>query len=388
MQDVRLVAWGGEAMNTALDKALAVLDTFSQEDESTALIVAKCRGLMRGYDARWRYAGYVATTVEQIYQAPLYNPKTQAQSRTFTMAGKLDVMAEIHGRTFIIDHKTTSQDIEDPNAPYWRQLAVEGQVNHYYLLQWVNGIKPDGAVWDVIRKPTISPKKLSKADVAGVMARQTYCGARMSMDTLTSLQTCERETLEMYEARVTHDCTVERPGWYFQRKPVQRMNHEVHEYASELWEHSQEILHTRQRQKETGQLPPRNSGACLLYGSACKFLGICSGHDTPNSDRWKQKQSVHNELDGNVAADKSALTNSRVRCFQTCRRKEYYEYELGIERQDREESEALFFGSVIHEGLRAWWEHYLKPVEISHVNGTDAEGSEPFNVPGDATQLA
>lgn len=373
-------------MSTALDNALSVLDTFDVSDESTALIVAKCRGLMRGYDARWRDAGYIATTVEQMYQAPLYNPATNAQSRTFSMAGKLDVMASINGRQFIIDHKTTSQDIEDPNAPYWRQLVIEGQVNHYYLLQWVNGVKPDGAVWDVIRKPSISPKKLSKADLAGVVARQTYCGARMSIDTLTSLQTSDRETLEMYEARLAHDCTVERPGWYFQRKPIQRMNHEIHEYARELWEHSQEILHTRQRQKETKALPPRNSGACLLYGSPCKFLGICSGHDSPNSDRWQPKRQIHNELGGAVAGDKSALTNSRVRMFQTCRRKEYYEYELAIERQDSEESEALFFGHVLHEALRVWWEHFLP--EVPYVNGTDAANSEFANVPGDSSQLA
>lgn len=372
-------------MSTPLKNALAILDTFDQSNESAALIVTKCRGLIRGYNARWRDAGYVPRTVEQIYQAPLYNPTTQAQSRTFTMAGKIDVIAELHGRTFIIDHKTTSQDIDNPDAPYWRQLVVEGQVNHYYLLQWVNGIKPDGAVWDVIRKPAISPKKLSKADLAGVVARRTYCGARMSDATLMALQTSDRETLEMYEARLAWDCAAERPSWYFQRRPVPRMNHEVHEYAVELWQHSQEILHTRQQHRSTGQLPSRNSGACLLYGSPCKFLGICSGHDTPQSDRWQPKRKIHNELDGDVAGDKSALTNSRIRTFQTCRRKEYYEYELAIERQDAEESEALFFGHVLHEALRVWWESFL---EVNHVNGSDAASSELATVPDDAAQLA
>lgn len=371
-----------------LQDALAILDTFDQTNESSAIVVAKCRALMRGYHARWNNAGYNATAVEQTYTAPLYNPATQSQSKTFTMAGKVDVIAELHGRMFIIDHKTTSQDIQDPDSPYWRQLVVEGQVNHYMLLQWVNGFKPDGAVWDVIRKPTISPKKLAKADLAGVIARQSYCGVRMSNDTLAALQTSDRETLEMYEARLANDCITERPDWYFQRRPVPRMNHEIHEYAAELWEHSQELLHTRQRQKATKALPPRNSGACLLYGSPCKFLGICSGHDTPDSDRWQRKAKVHNELDGKIAADKSALTNSRVRTFQTCRRKEYYEYGLGIERQDMEESEALYFGHVIHEALRVWWECFLIPTENSYVYGSDAAGSALANVPGDAAQLA
>jgi len=152
-----------------LAKALKAIDAFqSPGDESSLLVMAKCRALMRGYHARWKDAGYVATSVEQVYTSPLFNPATQSQSRSFSIAGKIDCMAEQNGRTFLIDHKTTSQDITDPNAPYWRQLAIEGQVNHYFLLQWLHGAKPDGAVWDVIRKPSISPKKLSIPSVSSL----------------------------------------------------------------------------------------------------------------------------------------------------------------------------------------------------------------------------
>lgn len=377
------------ATSEPLAQALEAIDAFpSPGDESSLLVVAKCRALMRGYHARWKDAGYVATAVEQIYTSPLFNPATQSQSRSFSIAGKIDCMAEQNGRTFLIDHKTTSQDITDPNSPYWRQLAIEGQVNHYFLLQWLHGVKPDGAVWDVIRKPSISPKKLSKADATSVLAFGKYCGTNISRASLELLAADQRETVEMFEARLADDCTNWRPDWYFQRRPVPRMNHEILEYASELWEHAQEILHTRQRQKQMKSLPPRNSGACLLYGSPCKFLGICSGHDTTDSDRWQPKQVVHNELSGDVSTDKAALTNSRIRTFQTCRRKEYYEYELGIERQEREESEALYFGTVIHEGLRAWWKYFLKPVENCYVDSTDAAGSESVNVHSKSSQLA
>jgi len=356
--------------------ALSAIDRHTANDENSLLIAAKCRGLIRGYHARWRNAGYVATAVETIYASPLFNPETNAKSKTFRMAGKVDVIAERDGRTFIIDHKTTSQDITDPNAAYWRQLAVEGQVNHYFLLQWLEGLKPDGAVWDVIRKPAISPKKLSKADRTGVVGRRMYCDQRLSDATLQALINDERETLEMYEARLAHDCTFERPEWYFQRRPIPRLDSEIVEYARELWEHSQEILHTRQRSKLTKRLPPRNSGGCLLYNSPCKFLGICSGHDDPASDRWQPKLQVHNELSGQVAGDKSVLTNSRVRTFQTCRRKEFYEYELAIERHTEEESEALYFGTVIHCALEAWWECFLKPSEVNDGNNFDSPRSE------------
>lgn len=267
-------------------------------------------------------------------------------------------------RKVLFDHKSTSQDITDPNGPYWRQLVVEGQVDHYMLLEWMHGEKCDDAVWDVIRKPSISPKKITKAEIRAVVSLGEYFGLKVSeADKQTFVAGGERETVAMYEARLLHDCTVERPEWYFARRSVPRMDSEILDYARDLWQHSQDILYTRQQER----LPPRNSGACMLYGSPCKFLGICSGHDSADSDRWQKKTQIHAELPAEVQDGKELLTNSRIRTFQTCRRKHYYEYDLAIERQDEEEREALFFGTLIHVGLEAWWKALLP--ENANDNG-------------------
>lgn len=334
-----------------LTLAIEAINSFQAADESQRIVLAKCRALLRGYDARWRNAGYIPDSVERPMTADLYNPDTQGKSRTFILGGVLDVTTTYLNRRVLIDHKTTSQDISDPEAPYWRQLVVEGQVSHYMLLEWMHGEKCDDAVWDVVRKPQISPKKITKAEIRAVVSLGDYYGLRVSKpDKQTFIDGGERETIAMYEARLSHDCTKERPEHYFARRSVPRLDSEVLEYAREVWQHSQDILYTRQLDR----LPPRNSGACLLYGSPCKFLGICSGHDSPESDRWQPKKQIHAELPAEISSPK-VLTNSRIRCFQTCRRKHYYEYELGIERQDEEEREALFFGTVYHAGLAAWW---------------------------------
>jgi hypothetical protein len=347
-------------MSTALTNALAAIDAYPGDgSERDLLIRAKCRGLMHGYANRWDDSDWTALAVEKVYTADLVNPLTEAKSRTFQMAGKLDVFAMKNGRKFIIDHKTTSEDIEDVDAPYWHQLRVEGQVTHYMLLTWNE--RPDGAIWDVIRKPSISPKKLTKIERTGCVHERKYFGVNLSSETLTGLQTEERETLEMYEARLAHDCTVERPGRYFQRRSVPRLDREVLEYAEDLWQHSQDILASRKVERL-----PKNSGACMLYGSPCQFLGICSGFDTPDSDRWQQRESRHTELGEHGHMD--ALTHSRVRTFQTCRQKHRFTYELGIERQ-QEDREALYFGNVLHEGLRCYWETFL---EVENVNDNSA----------------
>lgn len=335
----------------ALQACFDYLDALilSTADERELLQLWKCRALVQGYQARWQSAPYQIDAVEQIVCSDLWNPATGRKSRSFVLAGKIDSTAYI-GRRVVLDHKTTSEDITDPNAPYWRQLAIEGQVSHYMLLEWLNGRKVDEAVWDVMRKPSISPKALAKADTARVLNERRYCGAAISDDSLAMFAVTGRETLEMYAARLAEDCTTTRPDWYFQRRTVPRTDAELHEYASEIWDHAQEILAARRLNRW-----PRNPGACMLYGRPCKFLGICSGHDTADSDNWRRKEFVHSELDGLEGDGRDVLTTSRVRCFQTCRRKHYLSYELGIDRQDEEESEALRFGTLWHSTLEVWF---------------------------------
>lgn len=345
-----------------LDVALKAIDTATSDE----LVAAKCKALMRGYHVRWDNHEYTPLQIERVIETDLWNVSTGRKSRSFSLAGKVDLVAERHGRRFLIDHKTTSQDIQDPDATYWRQLSIEGQVDHYLLMLHLLGEVVDNAIWDVVRKPTISPRKLTKKDRAAVASLGEYYGRKVSDHAKRYVVDSERESLELYEIRLTYDCTVERPDWYFQRKSMFRLNDEIAEYARELWQHSQDI----NRQRNTEGEPPRNSGACLNYGTPCKFLGICSGHDTPTSDKWTTKPQVHNELD--LEHDgKNALTNSRIKCWQTCRRKHYYEYELGIKRHEEEDQEALHFGTVFHAGQEAYWETIKQAHERSNNGDCD-----------------
>ena len=351
--------------HSAIDEAIG-----EQPADSVRLVAAKCRALIVGYTERWSDNPYTPLEIEQTTTAPLTNPTTNRDSRTFSLAGKIDVVGEYSGRRVLIDHKTTSLDIATPDSPFWRQLVVEGQVSHYMLLKWLNGEKIDYAVWDVMRKPQTSPKKLSKADMKAVASLGEYCDRKVSVGNPT--QWDGRETLDMYEARLTRDCTKERPEHYFQRRTIPRLDKQLIDYAHDVWQHGKDLLHSRNTTERTNRPPPMNSGACMLYGSPCKFLGICSGCDTPDSDRWQRKGWIHNELEPTDGDGKDLLTNSRIRCFQTCRRKHHYEYELGIERIDEEEREALFFGTLWHRALEAWWSCFLPYEESS--NGDESNG--------------
>lgn len=343
------------AVREPIEAAIEVLKPgLAASEPSERIIAAKCMGLMWGYNARWANAPYLIESVERTVTSNLYNPETGRNSRSFRVAGKIDVMAREEGtdRYVIFDHKTTSEDISDPDSPYWRQLTVEQQATHYMLIEWLNARKVDYAIWDVVRKPGISPKLLTKKEQEHTYHTRKYLSDEflLNQDDLDELAATGRETPRMYSARLALDCTIERPQWYFARRQVARLDAETLEYGKELWEHSQEILHARQTNRHA-----RNSGACLLYGSPCKFLGICSGHDTVDSDKWRRREWVHPELPVLDGTGKDILTNSRIRTFQTCRRKHQLQYEMGIERVDAEEREALIFGTKFHEALEAYF---------------------------------
>lgn len=353
-------------MTTALDAALNAIAAFPQPDEAAQVVAAKARGLIIGYDARWKDQKWQTISTEEVFQLPLVNPETGKESRTFTQAGKFDGIATFDGRTFLVEHKTTSDDIAHPDAVYWRRLAIDAQVSSYALANWQKGRKLDGTLYDVIKKPGIRPKNLAKADRQHIVSSGAYFGFIVPMAIRESCAaTQDRECPELYAMRLARE-TMDDPVKYFARKVIPRLDSEVVEFAQELWDVGQSMLEARRHSRHY-----RNSDACMTYGSPCQFLGICSGHDSPESEKWTRAKGVHDELDGLQTADggRDVLTYSRAKTFQTCRRKAFYRYELGIRRIDEEEREALVFGSLMHVALDAWWSFYKGE---NHVGCSDS----------------
>jgi hypothetical protein len=261
--------------------------------------------------------------VEKFLMGPLYDPTTNKKTYGWKLGGKLDLIVKRAGRTVIMDHKTTSEDI-GVDSGYWTHLRIDGQVSQYSLLAVLNGIQIDQVVWDVIRKPTI---------------KQT-----------------QKETLEGYEQRLTDDCTKVRPEFYFQRQVAPQLDDSTLEYASDLPQIADDIRSARRRVERMRQaghevLPPKSTGSCFLYHTRCKFFGLCTGTDSISN--WQKKEKKHKELDG-VPEDVDLLTHSRIRTWQACQRKHYFEYELQIEKGE-EDSDALRFGTLLHKGLEAWF---------------------------------
>ena len=335
-----------------LQAALAAIDAATEgADESKLLIKAKCRGLMRGYHARWANEQWGVDGVEELLTAPIYNPNTDTNStsRTFRLGGKLDAICTApDGRRFVLDHKTTSDEIGDGSA-YWKQLRIESQISQYMLLLALNGRPVDGAMWDVVKKPGISPRNLSKASLKASLVYRTYCGDDISREDALLLEATGRETYAMYEARLAMDC-IDRHDRYFARKIIPRSIEDLSRYAAEVWDHAKDILTTRQTGRNT-----RNPKACMAYKSPCVYMDLCIGDDAPDSRRWKRNENVHVELPDLEGDGRDILTNSRIGTYLTCKQMHHYKYDLGLARPGIDEQEALYFGTLWHHAQEAWW---------------------------------
>jgi hypothetical protein len=228
-----------------------------------------------------------------------------------------------------------------------------------------------------MRKPGIRPRALTKAEQKTLENEGTYFGAPFPADTIQAALADTRESLPLYEARLIAECTGENMGRYFQRRRITRLQGQLLTYAEELWDNGQEF-----REARVSKRRGRNSGACMNYGRACMYLPICSGHDSADSGKWKPKEYVHGELPvfDDQQGGRSILTNSRIRTFQLCRRKEYLAYDLGIETADLDEIETLAFGTLWHKALAAY---FTTIKEMQHGN-THATGA-PAGRTGTAT---
>lgn len=282
-----------EPTSKRLAAALEAVNRASSDRDD--IRAAKVRGLMAGYDARWADSDWQAIGVEEEFVLPVVNPETGRASRTWMHAGKFDGIAAYKGKTCLVEHKTTSEDVSDPNSPYWRRLAIDSQVSGYVLANWQNGRKLDGTMYDVIRKPGIRPKQLDQKTRRAIASLGEYCGTRISEDLRQQIiDGGDTETAELYEIRLAAD-TLAQPGKYFQRRFVPRLDSELAEWANELWDVAKDIQNARRMGRFY-----RNSSACMNYGTPCEFLGVCSGHESIASDRWRKREAVHAELSERV----------------------------------------------------------------------------------------
>lgn len=243
-----------------LDAALAamVADTSAQVD---AYELARAQVMLTGYHERWHAEPLDVIAVEAAFEGPLTNPLTGAESRTWRLAGKVDVLVrDAQGRVLVVEHKTSGEDVS-PGSVYWQRLRLDGQVSVYFEGGRLLGHEVAACLYDVLAKPLHRPK------LATPVEERKY----KKDGTLYATQRDTDETPAEFRERVAA-AVAEEPTRYFSRGEVVRLEEEMRDAMTDVWQLAQGL-------QQDGRLgrAPRNPDACHTYGRACEFWDVCTG---------------------------------------------------------------------------------------------------------------
>lgn len=263
-------------------------------------------------------------SVEEEFSFPLLNPETEAPSKTFVEAGKIDgiLRCKSTGAIKVLEHKTTSENV-DAGSDYWARLAMDGQISKYVLAAMQSGRDVRSVVYDVAKKPGIRPLRADKPNP---------------------------ETPEEFFTRCLSNIR-ENPSSFFIQREIPRSDSDLLEYCKDAWAQSQQILFYRRF-----NLWPRNTSACTAYGQ-CEFFDLCASRASVDGIRFDRKATKHAEL-GIAEQGKDFLTNSRLSALRKCARFHFLKYEEPTEKVG-EQSEALRMGSAFHAGCEAYLKTFI-----------------------------
>ena len=253
---------------------------------------AKLAALMVGYHCRWSGDGLAAVAIEEEFATPLRNPATGAPSRTFELAGKKDGVAKDHRGTWLVEHKTSSEDIS-AGSVYWQKLKMDTQISTYYVGCRANGHDIEGCIYDVVRKPMIKPR------MATPIEKRKY---RANGELYANLRDCD-ETPEEYGDRLTEDIE-KNPDQYYRRGEVYRLESEEIDAAKDLWQTARAI-----RDSERLDSWPRNPDACFRWHRECDYWPVCTGAATVDDTSRYERVRAHEELSNNDETTNGANGN-------------------------------------------------------------------------------
>jgi hypothetical protein len=315
-------------MSTPLAAALDAVDKYIKTNSGypqAQTIKARVRAMLRAYDKHWAVDNqrYQVIGVEKLLLGPIVN-LTNKKDSGYQAGGKLDVrLRDIQrNQTLILDHKFLSGEMDESDIEH---LTFDGQLNQYIYLEHVNGVRVDGAIWDVLAKTSHRLHKETKNKPA--------------------------ETVQEFEERLFALYT-EEPTKFFARIRLPMNKHNVIEHVTELYDWTQMIDSSKASGKHL-----RNTESCFQYQRPCKYLGICSGKsDMDDRAVWTTTRQMHAELELPAGVDPTrVVTNSRLKVFKTCHKKHHLSYNLGLRKANEVTEEPLFLGSCGHSALEMYF---------------------------------
>jgi len=213
----------GATPEEAINRAIAEYD--NADDYELQIERITLATMLAGYFWYYRNDNLIYEEVEGAFQVPLINPATGRSSRSFKIAGVRDGIVRLgrDGRLFLLERKTTKEDIGD-GSDYWLRLRLNSQIRFYVNAARQQGYDINDVLYDAMRKPTIEPHRATpKEKLKYKKDGELYAYCRL-----------ENEPPDNYGDRLFADIT-ERPEFYYQRREVPMLHDELAQNRKDAW---------------------------------------------------------------------------------------------------------------------------------------------------------
>lgn len=239
---------------------------------------ALARGMVRAYLEYWSDDAVETIENEKEFLIPIINPDTKGVTPNFKAAGKIDKVVKLpDGRLAIMEHKTTSDDL-DVDSAYWRRLMMDQQISHYFIGAQSTGLDVETVLYDVIRRPQLKAKNVPVLDKDGLKIVEDENGDRVyKKDNKPRQSAGDGMTLKTtpespgaFEDRVYEDM-MSRPEHYFCRREIPRIEADIEEFLQELWQ-QQKMLNECHKHEYWF----RNTSACFKWNKPCEYFDVCT----------------------------------------------------------------------------------------------------------------
>lgn len=297
--------------------------------------VEKTRAMALGYIIRYGQDGFVTKGIEVPFSLPLIDPATNTALEE-TYCGILDSILEKDNRLYIGDYKTISSRTFGNGYGYWQHMRTHPQLAHYNLACRQLGLTIAGFLWDVIVKPAIEPKQVTKKEKLE-LENGSYYGMRFE-----GYNGEAKETPKMYGVRCFGHINNE-PDKYYYRRVLSCPPSVMLDYLNSMVQMAKEMRKIKAGAKHA----IHNYDACHNYNRTCEYHQICNGND-PAKGEYEQMPVVE---DGDRKTPSGSLSPSRFGCFNSCQVKWQYRYVEKIQPRKLEYQNSLAIGSMYHEAM-------------------------------------
>jgi len=200
------------------------------------------------------------------------------------LIGRYDVLLKDRktGKIYVMDHKTTKSEIEDPGGDYWFALNIAPQPTGYQLALEQELGEEVFIIYNVLRTHTSKGPKMKPGTRKKKDESDDEWAERKALSTETIDEYCERLTEEY----------LEKPSAYFQRSEIARTAKDKEEWKAEFELNAAQMSHCK-----VYGVYPKHVTACRNYGRMCSYAMVCSNLESiDNNEVFYTKPHKHMEL--------------------------------------------------------------------------------------------